>query len=619
MNRSWFVRIALVVALWMGGGVQAAPPVKRVLLLFSHHRLNPTNLAVHQAFQSRLSERFPGQVEQDTENIDITNAKDPLYENELFEFLKNKYASRKPDAIVAVTPVSYKFARKNRKEFFPNVPLVGCLVRPEDLGGSADPSVISAFTHKKNLEAMLRLMPRLRTVYIVGGDRSSIESSFLGSIQRDAETFKERVAFRYLVNVPPEELNREAAHFPADSAVYYYFMGSDRNGMSHIPRDVLAGLARSANAPVFSGVTDSFMGAGVVGGYMVPLDDVGRLAADIVIDLLGDQGGGRAPVSQSVPSVPIFDARQIRRWGFSEDALPPGSRILFRPPSFWDEYRAEVFAVVFLIIMQGGLILFLWVELKRRQKAEHRLKDTQREVMESRTALAHATRVSTLGALATTIAHEINQPLSGILSNAQAALRFIDSGKANPDEMRAIFTDIVKDDQRAAGVIRRVRALVKKGPPMATTVSVNDVVEEVLDFMKSDLRAHHVRPAVLLAPGLPTVIADPVQLQQVFLNLILNGIEAMNGKTVPKRVLTIETGRDGSEVWAAVRDRGDGIATEKLKSVFEPFSTTKPNGLGLGLSVCVTIVTAHGGRIWAEPNLGGGAVFHVALPIQRRS
>ncbi|MFL9936246.1 ATP-binding protein [Paraburkholderia sp. RL18-103-BIB-C] len=229
--------------------------------------------------------------------------------------------------------------------------------------------------------------------------------------------------------------------------------------------------------------------------------------------------------------------------------------------------------------------------------------------------LAHVTRVSTIGELAGSLAHELNQPLTAILSNVQAALRFMAAEPVDVAEVREILNDVVQDDYRASEIIRRVRAVVKKGDPEFVLLDLASVIHDVVLLLHSDAIFRQTQVIVDIAADHPTIYADKVQLQQVTLNLILNAFDAMSDVSPSGRVVSVTlTQQSGGMVRIAVRDCGHGLAVGELDSVFTPFYTSKPHGLGLGLSISRSIVELHGGQLWVENNLDRGATFYVTLP-----
>jgi two-component system sensor kinase FixL len=221
-----------------------------------------------------------------------------------------------------------------------------------------------------------------------------------------------------------------------------------------------------------------------------------------------------------------------------------------------------------------------------------------------------------MGELSASMAHELNQPLTAILTNAQAAQRFMAAGTADLAEFREILKDIAYDTTRARDVIRHLRALVKRSEPDFTQLDVGDTIREVVGFLHGDIVARNVRVGLELLPDLPPVHGDRIQLQQILINLLLNAFDALNGNPVAKRLVTVATAQESPQlVRVTVRDCGAGIPPDQLDSVFEPFFTTKQDGMGMGLSVTRSIVESHGGRIWAENNSAGGAAFHFTLPV----
>jgi PAS domain S-box-containing protein len=245
---------------------------------------------------------------------------------------------------------------------------------------------------------------------------------------------------------------------------------------------------------------------------------------------------------------------------------------------------------------------------------------SQETLRTAQAALAHASRVATLGEISASIAHEVNQPLAAIIANGQACLRFL--GRETPalDDVRGAVEWIVKDGNRAGEVIRRVRNLLKKAEAEKIPLDVNDAIDEVVALLQHELTAQQVNPRLELAPALPPIRGDRVQLQQVIINLVMNGAEAMRAIADGPHGLVIRSYQDGAQhVVVAVQDSGVGISGETAERVFDPFFTTKPGGLGMGLAICRSIVEAHGGRLWSSANAGPGATFQFALPSHREN
>ena len=245
-----------------------------------------------------------------------------------------------------------------------------------------------------------------------------------------------------------------------------------------------------------------------------------------------------------------------------------------------------------------------------------RRKQTETELLRERAELAHVARVSTMGELAASVAHELNQPLGAILANAEAAELFLQQDPPALDDLRAILADIRSDDERAGEVIRRMRALLRKREMERLPLDINSMVEDALQLISGDASLRGVSLAADLARILPKVAGDRVHLQQVLLNLIINGMDAMADQPRERRRISVRTRLGGEgRVELAVMDSGHGVEPDKLVHIFEPFYTTKPNGMGMGPSIARTIIEAHRGQIWAEHNPSGGAIFRIELPI----
>ncbi len=257
---------------------------------------------------------------------------------------------------------------------------------------------------------------------------------------------------------------------------------------------------------------------------------------------------------------------------------------------------------------QGLFTLTLVVDISERKRAE-------REAALQRDELAHLSRVALLAELSGSLAHELNQPLTAILSNAQAAIRYLAHKPPNLNEVREILTNIVENDKHAGEVIRRLRAMLRKDATNYRRLDINEVVQDVLRIIRSDLLNRSVEIVLQLAPDLPAVNGDRVQLQQVLLNLIVNGSDAMAENT-QERQLTVSTKMPVvGEVEVTVCDVGPGIAPEDIERIFSPFVTSKADGMGLGLAVCTTIINAHRGRLWATNNATRGATLHFCIPV----
>jgi PAS domain S-box-containing protein len=256
------------------------------------------------------------------------------------------------------------------------------------------------------------------------------------------------------------------------------------------------------------------------------------------------------------------------------------------------------------------------LNLTERKRAEAEARESERRYHEARMELAHANRVATTGQLTASIAHEVKQHIAATMTNAETALIWLDRQPPNLEEVRRALARIVKDGSHAAEVIDRIRDLNKKAPPRKQPLKINEAILEVIELTHGETAKHGISVQAELADGLPCIQGDRVQLQQVILNLIINAVDAMSGTNEGSRELLIGSWKsDYGDVLVAVRDSGPGLAPATRERLFDAFYTTKPGGLGLGLSICRSIIEAHGGQLWAEANVPRGANFQFRIPV----
>jgi C4-dicarboxylate-specific signal transduction histidine kinase len=455
------------------------------------------------------------------------------------------------------------------------------------------------------------------------------------------------------------------------------------------------------------------------------------VGAQTAIKLLDGADPAKVDHPKIMPTRLELDWRQLRRWGFSERAVPADAIVSFRTPSLWEAHRTLVIIGVAVISIQTALIAALLLERRRRRRTvaelarseelirlaaqaanlstwvldersvqpagvvqraepaddarglledfgrtlarisphdrlavdtavrdaldtrgeldiEYRVRNadgewdwqsargravdadvprllgvaidiTQRKRAETqaeqdRAALYHMTRVSILGQLSASIAHQLNQPLASILGNAEAAQKMLEREPVDLEELRAICADIVAEDQRAAQVIRRLGALFRRGESEFELLDVNELIRDTMEFTRGVRTTRHITLSMQLAPALPQIAGDRVQLQQLLLNLMVNAADAMANLPESQRQLTISTVLQDGDVKICVTDRGPGVPDADKLKVFEPFWSTRPGGMGMGLAVCRSIVEAHHGRLSVSRHSEGGAVFCTLLP-----
>jgi C4-dicarboxylate-specific signal transduction histidine kinase len=284
---------------------------------------------------------------------------------------------------------------------------------------------------------------------------------------------------------------------------------------------------------------------------------------------------------------------------------------LFIPPIFTFQVDDPENAIALAAFLFTSLVI-TGLAAKARRLAEQELRET-------RAALARFARVAILGELTASIAHEVNQPLAGVVTSGNACLRWLANDPPNVEKANQSVQRIIRDANRASEVVGRVRGLIKNSPPQMTALNINEAIQEIILLSRHELELNRIAVATELAEDVPRVLADRIQLQQVVMNLIGNAIEALTAVSGPPRELVIRTEKDDREVLATVQDSGIGLDPAKAQDIFTAFYTTKSDGMGMGLAISRSIIEAHGGRLWAEPHRPRGAVFRFTLPPVREA
>ncbi len=530
-------------------------------------------------------------------------------ERAIVDYILSTFASGpKPDLIVTVSGPAAAFARKYRQQLFPDTPLLFAAVDERYLRGAPlgtnETAVAVANDFPRLIDDILQVLPQTRQIFVVAGT-GQISQFWRRELEEPFARFRGRVTFEWLDGLSLSEILRRAASLPGNSAIFYLAFGTDAAGTAYGDERVLADLHATANAPLFSGQS-VYLGAGTVGGTMLPIDTMARNTADAALRLLNGAPTESINVPPQRPSPPIFDWRELQRWGIAESQLPAGSSVRYRAPSLWQAYRGTVLTAIGVLAVQSLLIAGLLYQRRARRKAE----------IESRNNLAlaaDASRRLTMSALTSSIAHELGQPLSSMIHNAQAGRMMITADRSTPDAMGEILSDIETEGVQATQIINRHRTMLRGHQLDTKPVDLHAVIDESLALVAHDLRAQQIEATVNLSSHPCIINGDQVLLRQVLVNLVMNAMDAMTETPPARRRVTISTAVRGADVDVSVRDAGTGLPAKIDGTLFTPFATTKADGLGIGLTITRTIVETHGGTIDARNNSEGGATFTVTL------
>jgi PAS domain S-box-containing protein len=642
--------------------------------------------------------------------------------------------------VITLGSVALPFIVRHRDDIAPNAPVVFTSVSPQNYGALRLPpnitGIISEFDLDKTLALAERLQPEASRLFVIAGS-GEVDRRWQSTARKTIEDRKRKFEVTYLFERSYSNLVEEVSKIPRDSIVILLTVFADSEGNAFVPAHVAGPLSAISPAPVYAPY-DTYIGNGIVGGFVETFESVGVRAADMALQILAGKDPATIAPQTNPGQAYRVDHRAMARWKLQESKLPTDTAVLFKEPTIWTEHRGAVVAAIVIVGLQSLIVGALLVQRRRRLRAENLLRESEErmtfaaaaaniglwqfdrhrnelwatehcramfgiardapltrdaflsavhpddlqtatqslerslktdqpaisdvrivlpggdvrwvrmrarsrsegggrsnhlggifiditeqksaeaEVALQRLEVEHLMRVSVLGELSGSIAHEVNQPLTAILSNAQAALHLLAQNSPDLAEVRDALQDIVHEDNRAGEVIHRLRSLLKKGERKMEYVNINDLVRSTVSLLHSELIGRDISLRLDLDHAPFLTRGDSVQLQQVLLNLVMNAMDAMASTPIAQRSILISTGGpQAGMVDVLVKDRGPGIRTKENGRLFEPFYTTKNHGLGLGLTLCSTIIQAHQGKLTLVNDERGGAIAKFSLPVQQ--
>jgi signal transduction histidine kinase/ABC-type uncharacterized transport system substrate-binding protein len=598
----------VVLLLSMTGAALSEP--KRVLILHPFGRDFVPWSQYGKTFREELLRQSPEGI--DLYETSLVSARSgDMEEGPFAEYLRALFVKRQSDLVVAISSPAIGFIQKHREQLFPSVPAVYMGVDQRRISRIAltghDALVVTDVDFNLIVENILKVLPGTANIAVVLGN-SPNEQYWSEQIRAELKPFENRISFTWFNELSFDEMLQRATALPPNTAIFFALLSVDAAGVPHEEGKAMARLRAVTNAPIFS-YNDVFLGQGIVGGPLISIASVGQQAASAAVRILNGEAPGGINTPPIKPGKPKFDWREMQRWNISESRLPVGSEIYFRPTGPWEQYRWQITAGLAALLLQAAIISWLVIEHRRRHLAEAEANSRRREVV-------RLNRFTTANVLSSSIAHELNQPLGAILSNTEAAQMLLKASPPDLVQIGDILSDIIRDEQRASDIILGLRSLLNERKAAdLQALDLNDTVPGLVKIVTPEVVRREITLRTVLAPEALPVRADPIHMQQVIMNLVMNGIDAMENEPRPHN-LTIRTRRDAERDVAEVRvsDSGTGIRQEDLTHIFDAFVTTKPQGTGLGLPIARTIIESYGGTIWAENRLRG-AVFCFTLPL----
>jgi signal transduction histidine kinase len=585
----------------------AAPLPRTVLIIDESDPSSGAPTTFSATLRATLS-NFKPSVAVFGETLDLTRFSGPKQEVILQTYIQQKYSDVRFGVIVAVGASAFYLVRRWRPELWLDVPIVFAAIDEMTAAELKPDSNTTGLIMRRSIKSMMAaariLVPDLQGVAVLGGSLS--RDPYRLQYLPELSTLPAETRLTNLTGLPLAAQVARAAVLPDRTAILYTSLFIDDEGTRYSSSDALTAIARVANRPIVVDVA-SLVGFGATGGFALDNVAYGREVAALALRVLDGANVAGIPVAVSEFTKPVFDWRQLQKWHIRESTLPAGSEMRFRPQSMWEQFSTQILVACAVFLIQIALIGWLIYEHRRRHLAEVQARNSMAE-------LTQLNRLATAGELSAAIAHEVKQPITGMVAMANAAVRWLSRETPDIGRARDLLNKVVAAGHNVSEVITNVRGLFGKDTQEKTPCDVNNLIRTVLALVYIDLRKYSIETQVNLSEQLPPVIGNAVQLQQVILNLVMNAIESMVSAAEP-RALSITSVSEHNSVLVSIADTGSGIDVVNLNRIFKPMFTTKARGMGMGLSICKSIIESHNGRIWVSVGVPRGSIFHFELPV----
>lgn len=596
---------------------QQTEETKTILIICALSPAQPAYRLILGGIRQKLNEEFGGRYSLHTEYLEIESHPKDNYPKERFNIYNEKYRDIKIDLLICVGRNAIGTIKQYAEAYLLNLPTISIDFDFSNFGINSDlrlnekSAIIGMkFNIDKTLSTTLSLLPATSSIYFVGG--TTTFDNFMMSVATEAvQRAKKNLIITVLNNLSMDKILQQVHSLPVNSLIFVPSFNTDLKMVSYHNPEAIRLISMAANVPVFA-YSDMGFGDGAVGGYMLSFEKVGLLSGVFAVKILEGANPNSLSVSEQDCYDYVYDWRQLKRWNIADsDLIPEESTILFKEFNFIDEYKWILGAVLLFLVLQSMMIANL-IRLNRNQKLmTKKVIETENRYRE----FLHEDRSLRLGQLTASLSHELNQPLTAILSTAQAGINFINSNETTPDLLKQIFQKIVENDKRGASILSSIRGMMKIESREKEKTDINSLVNEVAAVYKNEASMHGIHLNVRLSDEPVYIFADGIQIQQVLLNLILNASQSMQRANVKHNAIDISQTTNNGEVVISVRDYGNGIDESIKEKLFKPFVTLKKEGMGIGLSICRSIIEDHEGKIWAENMHDGGAKFSFSLKI----
>jgi len=619
MLRSKIILLIILFSLFSfsTGNAQQTEETKTILILCALSPAQPAYRLILGGIRQKLTEQFGDRYSLHTEYLEIESYPKDDYPKERFDIYNEKYRNIKLDLLICVGRNAIGPIRQYAEIYLLNLPTISIDFDFSDFGFKSDlklneqTAVVGMrLNFDRSISTALSLFPETTSVFFVGG--TAPFDKFLMSLAKEASQIIDKSKeIIFISDKSMDKILQQVHSLPVNSLIFVPSFNTDLKLVTYHNPEAIRLISMAANVPVFA-YSDMGFGDGAVGGYILSFEKIGLLSGVFAIKILQGADPNSLSVTEQDYYDYIFDWRELKRWNLeNSDLIPAESTILYEEISYFDKYKWIGGVVLLFIVLQTLLIANL-IRLNRNQKV------MTQQIIESESKyrnFLHQDRILRMGQITASLSHELNQPLTAILSNAQAGIRFIDSNESNPELLKNILQKIVSNDKRTASILSSIRGMLKLESKEKEKVNLNSLIKKVVSVYRSEAKKLNIKISVSLPDTITYVLADHTQIEQVILNFIFNASQAMEKTDPLKKLITIRQFINEGSVTVSVRDNGKGIDEAIKEEIFKPFITSKKEGMGIGLSICQSIIEEHRGKIWAENLPEGGAEFSFSLEI----
>jgi len=587
-----------------------------VLILFAMVPSTPAYRVLYEGISQKIDSAFGDNCNIYVEYLEAERYPKGKYPREKFGIYNQKYKQAGLDLLICVGFDIVSVIRNNADSFLLRLPAISIDydfsaygIYSEIALNSRTYAVPVKYRIDSTLSTALKVFPDTRNIYCIGGV-SALDQVLMAVSQKSIEKIPHKPVVHFLQNLSMDSVLRYVKHLPEKSIIMFSSFYADNIGVTYYNPEAIRLISHATNAPVFI-YSDMGFGEGAFGGYLMCFSKVARIAGIAAVKILKGAGPETLGDPEKELYVRGFDWSQMQRWKIRKGDLPQGSLVFFKEQGVFEKFSWIIIPGIGFLFFQTLMIITLVILFRRQKKMSSIIKSAQARFNE----LLREDRILKIGQLTASLSHELNQPLTAILSTAQAGIRFIDSGKYTPELLKEILQNIADSDKRTAAILSSIRGMMKLEKREKERTEINSLISEIVDILQGKSAETGYRFILRLCDNPVYILADRVQIQQVILNILINAMEAMDGADSQDKTITISELCKDDEVVVSVQDSGKGISETQFPGLFKTFVSSKREGMGIGLALSRSIIEDHGGMIWARNLPGTGAEFSFKLKV----